>query len=272
MPDSARQERLCPGRHPGRRGNAGRDDRGSGRARARFPGGRAAAGGSERASRRAGNRPVQDRRSASPQDWVPRRREQRRLRGPAPRHRPLLAGDQLLNPVVDGTGASRSGSWPWSRRPGGQRWRRRGPGSLSVSRTRGRRDHGERDSRQAPGTRAACPAGRAASIRCPPSWAMSSRPGPDPRPWCRPPRASTGTLTRCCLPAWHENVLQALLCTTMWITCAKRRRACARIGKCWGLCCRAAPVTGPWRGKARPRPVDGERTELSTRHAAIAHK
>ena len=45
---------------------------------------------------------MQDRRSASPQDWVPRRREQGRLRGPAPRHRPLPAGDQLLNLVVDG--------------------------------------------------------------------------------------------------------------------------------------------------------------------------
>ncbi len=33
----------------------------------------------------------------------------------------------------------------------GQRWRRRSPGSLSVSRRRGRRDHGEHDSRQAAG-------------------------------------------------------------------------------------------------------------------------
>ena len=80
------------------------------------------------------------------------------------------------------------------------------------------------------GTRAACPARCAASIRCPPSWAMASRPRPDPRPACRPPRAITGMVTRCCLPARHENVLQALLCTTMWITCVKRRRACARLG------------------------------------------
>ena len=80
------------------------------------------------------------------------------------------------------------------------------------------------------GTRAACPAGCAASIRCPPSWAMASRPRPDPRPACRPPRAITGMLTRCCVPARDENVLQALLCTTMWITCVKRRRACARLG------------------------------------------
>ena len=151
MPDSARQERLYQGRHPGNRGNAGRDDLGSGRARARFSGGRAATGGGERGSRRAGNRPVQDRRSASPQDWVPRRREQRRLRGPAPRHRPLPAGDQLLNPVVDGDRRLPLRLVVVVAQAGGQRWRRRSPGSLSVSRTRGRRDHGERDSRQAPG-------------------------------------------------------------------------------------------------------------------------
>jgi hypothetical protein len=38
-----------------------------------------------------------------------------------------------------------------------------------------------------------------------------------------------------CLPARHENVLQALLCTTMWITCVKRRRACARLGEMLGI-------------------------------------
>ena len=53
------------------------------------------------------------------------------------------------------------------------------------------------------------------------------------RAGCR--NASTGTLARCCLPAGHENVLQALLCTTMWITCAKRRRACAHIGEMLGI-------------------------------------
>ena len=238
MPDSARQERLCQGRHPGNRRNAGRDDRGSGRVRARFSGGRAATGGSERGGRRAGNRPVQDHRSASPQDWVPRRREQRRLRGPAPRRRPLPAGNQLLHPVVDGDRRLPLRLVAVVAQAGGQRWRRRSPGSLSVSRTRSRRDHGERDSRQAPGCAGRLSCRACGEHRCPPSWAMPSRPRPDPRPGCRPPRASTGTLTRCCLPAWHENVLQALLCTTMWITCAKRRRACARIGKCWGLCCR----------------------------------
>ena len=169
LPDSARQERLGQGRHPGRRGNADRDDRGSGRVRARFSGGRAATGGSERGGRRAGNRPVQDRRSASPQDWVRRRREQRRLRGPGP-------GIGRCWPVIScctrssmGTGASRSGSWPWWRRPWGQRWRRRSPGSLSVSRTRSRRDHGERDSRQAAGDAGRLSCRACGEHRCPPS-------------------------------------------------------------------------------------------------------
>jgi hypothetical protein len=42
----------------------------------------------------------------------------------------------------------------------------------------------------------------------------------------------------------HENVLQALLCTTMWITCVKRRRACAHIGEMLGIVL---------RGRARNR-------------------
>ena len=44
VPDSARQERHCQDRHRGRRRNAGRDDLGSGRARARSSGGRRVCG------------------------------------------------------------------------------------------------------------------------------------------------------------------------------------------------------------------------------------
>jgi hypothetical protein len=115
------------------------------------------------------------------------------------------------------------------------------------------------------GTRAACPAGCAASMRCPPSGTMSSRRRPDPRPGCGPPPAIPGTLTRC-LPAWHENVLQALLCITMWITCVKRCRACAHIRKCWGFRCRVAPVTGPSPGRARSAPC-GRRRKRNRPHA-----
>ena len=49
--------------------------------------------------------------------------------------------------------------------------------------------------------------------------------------------------------------LAGLLCTAMWITCAKRCRACVRHGKCWGLCSRPARITGPSPGSLRPRPV-----------------
>jgi hypothetical protein len=181
-------------------GGAGCGDLGSGRA------GRASPG------RRAGPEAVIARASASATD--PCRTARVRARktgcravassdasgGPAPRQRRLPAGDQLLNLVVD-----------WDRRlplrlvavvaqAEGQRWRRLGPGSLSVSRRRGRRDHGDGDSRRAAGDAAARPTGCAASIRCPPSGAMSSRRRPDPRPGCRPPPAIPGTLTRC-LPA-----------------------------------------------------------------------
>jgi hypothetical protein len=122
------------------------------------------------------------------------------------------------------------------------------------------------------GMRAACPAGRAASIWCPPSWAMASRPRPDPRPACRPPRARTGTLTRC-LPARYENVLQALLCTTMWITCVKRRRACAHIGEMLGIVLlgRARNRAFTWESAIHALWTE-KKAKLSTRHAAIAYK
>jgi hypothetical protein len=148
LPDSARQERLARAGTPATAGMPAamigvRPGTGE------VPGRPRRAGGGKRESRRAGSRPVQDRRSASPQDRVPRRREQGRLRGPAPRPRPLPAGDQLLNLVVDGD--RRLPFRLVAAQLGGQRRRRRSPGSLSVSGTRRRRDHGERDSRQAAG-------------------------------------------------------------------------------------------------------------------------
>jgi len=30
-------------------------------------------------------------------------------------------------------------------------------------------------------------------------------------------------------------LLTHLLCTSLWMTCAKRPRACGQAGKCWGL-------------------------------------
>jgi hypothetical protein len=88
--------------------------------------------------------------------------------GAALRHGPLPTGNQLLNPVVDGD--------------------RRLPFWLVA---------------------VAAPSYRACGEHpVLPSWAMSPRPRPYPRPAGRPSRASTGTLTRCYLPARHANVSQ----------------------------------------------------------------
>jgi len=117
---------------------------------------------------------------------------------------------------------------------------------------------------------------RAACARAPapaPSRTLSTRPRPDPRPACRPPRASTGTLARCCLPAGQENVLPALLCTTMWITCAKRRRACALIGEMLRIPLpgRARNRAFTWESAIRALCIEKEQ-ELSTCHAVMPHK
>ena len=82
-------------------------------------------------------------------------------------------GDQLLSPVAGGDRRLPLRHVVVLAQAGGQRRRRLSPGSVSVSRTRRRQDHDERDSRQAPGDAGRLPAGYAASIRCPPSWAMA---------------------------------------------------------------------------------------------------
>jgi len=170
----------------------------------------------------------------------------------------LPAGGQLLNPVVEGDRRLPLRLVAVMAQAGGRRRRRRRPGSLSVPGTRRRGITVSVPAGRRLGTRAACPAGRAASSRCPPSGAMASVPRPDPRPGCRPPRASTGTLTRC-LPARHENVLQALLCTTMWITCVKRLRACAHIGEMLGIVLPGRARNRAFHlGERDPRPVEGE--------------
>ena len=82
-------------------------------------------------------------------------------------------GDRLLSPVAGGDRRLPLRHVVVLAQAGGQRRRRLSPGSVSVSRTRRRQDHDERDSRQAPGDAGRLPAGYAASIRCPPSWAMA---------------------------------------------------------------------------------------------------
>jgi len=69
---------VLPGRHPGGRRNA---------AMIGGPAGHGRGSRTVRAGPAPG--PCGTRRSSSPHDWVPRRRVQGRLRGPAPRHRPL---------------------------------------------------------------------------------------------------------------------------------------------------------------------------------------
>ena len=80
-------------------------------------------------------------------------------------------------------------------------------------------------------------------------------------------------LARCCLPAGQENVLSALLCTTMWITCVKRRRACAHIGEMLGIVLsgRARNRAFTWESAIRALWTE-KKAKLSTRRAAIAHK
>ena len=75
------------------------------------------------------------------------------------------------------------------------------------------------------------------------------------------------------LPARHENVLQALLCTTMWIACVKRRRACAHIGEMLGIVLpgRAGNRAFSWESAIHALWTE-RKAKLSTRHAAIAHK
>ena len=70
-----------------------------------------------------------------------------------------------------------------------------------------------------------------------------------------------------------ENVSQALLCTTMWITCVKRRRACVHIGEMLGIVLpgRARNRAFTWESATHDLWTEKER-KLSTRHAAIAHK
>ena len=135
--------------------------------------------------------------------------------GPAPRHRPLPAGDQLLNLVVDGD--------------------RRLPLRLVA---------------------VVAEAGPAPAVT---ESAQLERIGD----------ASTGTLTRC-LPARHENVLQALLCTTMWITCPKTAPGLCAHGEMLGIVLpgRAPVDSGLHLGERDPRPGTEKRAKLSTRHAA----
>jgi hypothetical protein len=69
------------------------------------------------------------------------------------------------------------------------------------------------------------------------------------------------------------GLLTGVVCISMWISCAKRRQACARVVEILGI-----PPSGPankgvpdWENTARGLCMQSNR-ELSTRHAAKARK
>ena len=68
-------------------------------------------------------------------------------------------------------------------------------------------------------------------------------------------------------------MLSALLCLTMWITCVKRRRACAHIGEMLGIVLPGRARNRAFTWESAIHALWAERkAKLSTRHAAIAHK
>src|SRR5208337_2668989 len=152
----------------------------------------------------ADNRPVQDRRSASPQGWVPRCREQRL---PGRIGRPRIPESAASVPVAAF------------------------PGDVIQAQAR--------------------------------SW----------RPGCRSCAAGTGRAGALLPTGPAGELVTALLCTTMWITCVKRRRACAYTVEMLGIRLpgRARNRAFTWESAIRTLCI-GKNLKLSTRHAAIADK
>ena len=68
-------------------------------------------------------------------------------------------------------------------------------------------------------------------------------------------------------------MLSAWLFITMWITCVKRRRACAHIGEMLGIVLpgRARNKALTWESAIHALWTE-RKAKLSTCHAAIAHK
>jgi len=124
------------------------------------------------------------------------------------------------------------------------------------------------------GTRAACPAGCAASVP------VAAFPGDviqaqarSWRPGCRSCAAGTGRAGALLPTGPAGELVTALLCTTMWITCVKRRRACAYTVEMLGIRLpgRARNRAFTWESAIRTLCI-GKNLKLSTRHAAIADK
>ena len=132
------------------------------------------------------------------------------------------------------------------------------PGSVSVSRTGRRQDHDERDSRQAPGDAGRLPAGYAASIRCPPSWAMAQA-----RSASCGPAASREHRHADALPAnpAGERVIGFAVHNHVDHLCKTAPGLCAHWGNAGDRVTGPRPKQGVHLGKRDPRPVDGEKSE-----------
>jgi hypothetical protein len=64
-----------------------------------------------------------------------------------------------------------------------------------------------------------------------------------------------------------------LLCTTMWITCAKRCNACVRLGEMLGIMLRGVTHNTAFTWEiVVPALCIKQRSKLSTRHAVIIKK
>jgi len=120
--------------------------------------------------------------------------------------------------------------------------------------------------------RAACPAGRRCAS-CPGLGTISSR----PRGQLARPERRAYRKRRYGNPLLPANLARGLyagfLCTSMWITCAKRDHACAHVGEMLGIsspgCCHNSVITweSPIHNLCRKR-----KQELSTCRAAISNK
>ncbi len=84
---------------------------------------------------------------------------------------------------------------------------------------------------------------------------------------CRPPHRKHQYADPL-VPASPAGELRAgLLCTTMWITCVKRRQSCAHIGEMLGIVLPGRALTGLSPGKVRPAPCAWKRNR-NCPHAA----
>jgi hypothetical protein len=172
-------------------------------------------------------------------------------------------GDQLLSPVAGGVRRLPLRHVVVLAQAGGPAPAAAEPGQRERIETRRRQDHDERDSRQAPGDAGRLPAGYAASIRCPPSWAMAQA-----RSASCGPAASREHRHADALPASPAGERGTGFAVHNHVDhlCKTAPGLCAPWGNAGDRVYRAAPVTGPSPGKARSAPC-GRRGKRNCPHA-----